>query len=118
MTCRPRRHCLLSLIGTMAGLVLATGGPAAADAFRLLAWNVESNRPDAPTTSDPRVIATQLVALLKQPETRAGIVTGLSGLLKQVFIQTLLVSYVTDLAYLTALKLTSMHSLPLGPGLL
>ena len=74
MTCRPRRHCLLSLIGTMAGLVLATGGPAAADAFRLLAWNVESNRPDAPTTSDPRVIATQLVALLKQPETRAGIV--------------------------------------------
>ena len=74
MTCRPRRHCLLSLIGTMAGLVLATGGPAAADAFRLLAWNVESNRPEAPTTSDPRVIATQLVALLKQPETRAGIV--------------------------------------------
>ena len=57
-------------------LVAAAAGvaPAAAEEFRLLAWNVESNRPGQPPDSDARVIATQLVALLEAPATRGQIV--------------------------------------------
>ena len=55
-------------------LVAASTGPARAEEFRLLAWNVESNRPEAPPDSDARVIASQLVALLKDPASRSQIV--------------------------------------------
>ena len=59
-------------------LLLAVAcGPAASgrgEEFRLLTWNVESNRPGSRQDSDARVIASQLVAMLKQPATRAEIV--------------------------------------------
>jgi endonuclease/exonuclease/phosphatase family metal-dependent hydrolase len=42
--------------------------------FRLLAWNVESNRPGSRQVSDPGVIGEQLTSLLKDPATRAQIV--------------------------------------------
>jgi endonuclease/exonuclease/phosphatase family metal-dependent hydrolase len=45
-----------------------------ADEFRILAWNVESNRPGAPQVSDPGVISEQLAGLLRAPATRAQIV--------------------------------------------
>jgi endonuclease/exonuclease/phosphatase family metal-dependent hydrolase len=68
-----------STTATLAGCLIATwaaaaGGAARAEAFRLLAWNVQSNRPDSPPDSDARVIASQLVALLKDPATRGQIV--------------------------------------------
>lgn len=56
------------------GAAVAAGRVVAAEEFRLLAWNVESNRPGSPPDSDARVIASQLVALLKAPATRAQIV--------------------------------------------
>ena len=49
-------------------------GPAYAEQFRLLAWNVESNRPNAPKVSDAGVIREQLAGLLQAPNTRAQIV--------------------------------------------
>lgn len=58
----------------VAALAIGLGGVAAAEEFRLLAWNVESNRPGSPPDSDPRVIANQLVALLEKPATRGQIV--------------------------------------------
>jgi endonuclease/exonuclease/phosphatase family metal-dependent hydrolase len=45
-----------------------------ADEFRILAWNVESNRPQQPPVSDSQVIAAQLKELVSQPETRADLV--------------------------------------------
>jgi len=48
--------------------------PVSAEPFRLLAWNVESNRPGSPPTSDPQVIAGQLVSLLGEAATRAQVV--------------------------------------------
>jgi endonuclease/exonuclease/phosphatase family metal-dependent hydrolase len=45
-----------------------------AEQFRILAWNVESNRPGAERVSDPGVISEQLSGLLKAPATRAQIV--------------------------------------------
>lgn len=62
------------LLLVVAGVAVVTTSPASAEAFRVLAWNVESNRPESRPTSDARVIASQLVALLKNPETRAEIV--------------------------------------------
>jgi hypothetical protein len=56
------------------GFVVGAGRPAAGEEFRLLAWNVESNRPGSPPDSDARVIARQLVGLLKAPATRGQIV--------------------------------------------
>ena len=53
---------------------LCFGGRCQAEPFRLLAWNVESNRPAAPRVSDVRVIREQLTALLRAPATRAQIV--------------------------------------------
>lgn len=47
---------------------------AAAEPFRVLTWNVESNRPGAKPVSDPGVIATQLESLSRDPATRAAIV--------------------------------------------
>jgi hypothetical protein len=63
------------LVACLAGACLAVPGRAApGEAFQLLAWNVESNRPGSPPDSDARVIASQLVALLKAPATRSQIV--------------------------------------------
>lgn len=47
---------------------------AGGEEFRLLAWNVESNRPGQPPVSDPDVVARQLTDLLRAPATRAQIV--------------------------------------------
>ena len=47
---------------------------ASADEFRLLAWNVESNRPGQPPVSNPLVIAEQLSELMRDPATRAEVV--------------------------------------------
>jgi endonuclease/exonuclease/phosphatase family metal-dependent hydrolase len=55
-------------------LVLLLSPTVRAAEFRVLAWNVESNRPDAPAVSDAEVIATQLTALLRDPASRAQIV--------------------------------------------
>lgn len=49
-------------------------GAAHAEQFRLLAWNVESNRPSASQVSDAGVIREQLTALLHAPATRAQII--------------------------------------------
>jgi hypothetical protein len=48
--------------------------PVIADEFRILAWNVESNRPDSPPVSDAVVISTELSDMLGKPETAAQIV--------------------------------------------
>lgn len=48
--------------------------PARAEAFRLLAWNVESNRPGATPVSDASVLSRELARLLQAPATRAQIV--------------------------------------------
>ena len=64
---------LRSLLCLAAGVVLAAAHTSA-DEFRVLAWNVESNRPGQPPVSDADVIADQLVALMRDPATRAEIV--------------------------------------------
>jgi len=77
---RPRRLFSSCVSPACVAACLIAASPAAsvaADAdevFRLLAWNVESNRPGSPPDSDARVIARQLVALLKDPASRAQIV--------------------------------------------
>lgn len=60
--------CLLALAYVLS--------PAAslADQFKILAWNVESNRPGQAQVSDPGVISEQLSSLLSNPATRAQIV--------------------------------------------
>lgn len=55
-------------------LVLAVPAVASAEPFRLLAWNVESNRPESRAVSDPAVIASQLEGFERDPETRSGLV--------------------------------------------
>jgi len=47
---------------------------ARSEEFRLLAWNVESNRPGQPPVSDADVVASQLTELLRNPATRSQIV--------------------------------------------
>ncbi|MFM7562595.1 MAG: hypothetical protein ACKO81_06145, partial [Planctomycetota bacterium] len=54
--------------------VLAFSSPAVAEDFRLLAWNVESNRPNQPPVSNPLVIAEQLTELMKDPATTAEVI--------------------------------------------
>jgi endonuclease/exonuclease/phosphatase family metal-dependent hydrolase len=73
-----RRHPVAAawwpcLVACLAAACLPAAEPAA-ETFRLLAWNVESNRPGSPPDSDARVIASQLVALLKDPASRSQIV--------------------------------------------
>lgn len=65
-------HSLRFILAVLACVL----SPAAclADEFRILAWNVESNRPNAPQVSDPGVISAQLSGLLQAPATRAQIV--------------------------------------------
>ena len=55
-------------------LVAVAGSALPAEEFRILSWNVESNRPGAAAVSDPDVIARQLRELLEAPATRAQIV--------------------------------------------
>lgn len=58
-----------------AGLLLALlSTPVLADEFRILAWNVESNRPGQSQVSDSGVISEQISGLLHAPATRAQIV--------------------------------------------
>ncbi|MEZ6095857.1 MAG: hypothetical protein R3C03_16775 [Pirellulaceae bacterium] len=45
-----------------------------AQEFRLLAWNIESSRPGQEPSSDPETIGKELIALLKDPATRAQLV--------------------------------------------
>ncbi len=59
-----------------------------AQEFRLLAWNVESNRPSSPAVSDPKVIARQLTELLSAADTKSQIVA-----LSEVDPKTFLVAY-------------------------
>ena len=55
-------------------IVGVAGLPAHGEEFRILAWNVESNRPNARAVTDAAVIAAQLTALMKDPATTAQIV--------------------------------------------
>jgi endonuclease/exonuclease/phosphatase family metal-dependent hydrolase len=59
------------LLGIIAALAMAS---AVGDEFRVLAWNVESNRPNGPPVSDARVISGQLADLMRDPATRSQIV--------------------------------------------
>jgi endonuclease/exonuclease/phosphatase family metal-dependent hydrolase len=78
MNHRPRPACTAAstacIAACLAAACLPAVGPAAAEEFRLLAWNVESNRPGSKPDSDARVIARQLVALAKDPASRPQIV--------------------------------------------
>jgi hypothetical protein len=47
---------------------------ALAEPFRLLVWNVESNRPGASQVSDPRVVASRLESLASDPATASAVV--------------------------------------------
>jgi hypothetical protein len=66
------------IVGGLVFVLAVTSGAslhlAHAEEFRILAWNVESNRPGAPQVSDPGVISEQLAGLLRAPATRAQIV--------------------------------------------
>lgn len=44
----------------LAILIIATLGSASAEDFRILSWNVESNRPSQPPVSDTATIVTQI----------------------------------------------------------
>lgn len=66
---RPSRLSLLT-----ATLIAAAPAAVRAEPFRILSWNVESNRPSAPRVSDADVIGRQLTELLEAPATRAQIV--------------------------------------------
>lgn len=67
------RH-VTSMAVALAVALVACLPAARGDEFRLLAWNVESNRPGQHQVSDARVIAGQLADLLRAPATRAEIV--------------------------------------------
>jgi endonuclease/exonuclease/phosphatase family metal-dependent hydrolase len=65
----------LTIFGLLAASLLgATTSLATADDFRLIAWNVESNRPGQPPVSNPLVIAEQLTELMRDPATRAEVI--------------------------------------------
>ena len=73
---RPTEKALV-LLGIFWGMLLGgfeACGAACGEEFRVLAWNVESNRPGSRQDSDARVIASQLVNLLKATATRSQIV--------------------------------------------
>ncbi len=73
---RPTEKALV-LLGIFWGMLLGVFeacGAACGEEFRVLAWNVESNRPGSRQDSDARVIASQLVNLLKATATRSQIV--------------------------------------------
>jgi hypothetical protein len=63
------------IVRTLALICLVAWSPfLSAQEFRVLAWNVESNRPNSPPDSDPVEIGQQLTALMKDPATRAQLV--------------------------------------------
>lgn len=62
------------LAATAVFLALADRSLSAGEPLRVLAWNVESNRPGAASVSDPAVIARQLEGLARDPATRSGLV--------------------------------------------
>ena len=65
----------LTIFGLLAASLLGgTTSLATADDFRLIAWNVESNRPGQPPVSNPLVIAEQLTELMRDPATRAEVI--------------------------------------------
>ncbi len=62
--------------GATVAILLAAwlSASARAEEFRVLAWNVESNRPGQPQVSDADVIAGQLVDLLRASATRSQVI--------------------------------------------
>ncbi len=54
---------------------LTIGSVGVSEEFRLLSWNVESNRPNQSPVSDPSTISEQLTQLLSAPATRSQIIT-------------------------------------------
>ena len=60
---------LSSLLGC-----LFLSAPLCANEFRILTWNVESNRPESPPVSDAKVIAAELTEMLSKPETASQII--------------------------------------------
>lgn len=71
----PVGEVMLVVCKWMSWLVLAlSAGVSGAQEFRVLAWNVESNRPNQPPVSDAGVIAEQLTALLQAPATRSQLI--------------------------------------------
>ncbi|MCU0710933.1 MAG: hypothetical protein MUC43_02660 [Pirellula sp.] len=53
---------------------LMLSGPVLANEFRILAWNVESNRPESQPVSDAAAISAELTEMLTKPETMSQIV--------------------------------------------
>jgi endonuclease/exonuclease/phosphatase family metal-dependent hydrolase len=53
---------------------LMFSAPVLGSEFRILAWNVESNRPESSPVSDAKVIAAELSEMLTKPETASQIV--------------------------------------------
>ncbi len=58
---------------SLAILFVAALRPASAEDFRILSWNVESNRPGQPPVSDPATIATQIKEMAQTDATRFSI---------------------------------------------
>jgi endonuclease/exonuclease/phosphatase family metal-dependent hydrolase len=69
-----RRTLVLRLTLSFACSFAILCNSANADPFQILAWNVESNRPDEPPVSDATKIASELVELMKDPQTKASVV--------------------------------------------
>ena len=65
---RGSRH--LVFVGVCLSIAQVTAN---ADEFRVLAWNVESNRPGQPPVSDSTVISNELIEMLESPKTRSQI---------------------------------------------
>ena len=63
------RHATMMAMALLAGTVAVR-----AEEFRVLAWNVESNRPGQPPVSDAAAIGGQLTELLRAPATRAQVI--------------------------------------------
>ena len=57
----------------LAVLFVAVCGSASAEDFRILSWNVESNRPGQPSVSDPATIATEIKDMAQTDATRFSI---------------------------------------------
>ena len=72
--CTPSLKTTLACTFWLIGVSFLQPTMARCDEFRLLAWNVESNRPEQPNVSDANVIADQLTELLQAPASRAQIV--------------------------------------------
>jgi endonuclease/exonuclease/phosphatase family metal-dependent hydrolase len=69
-----RKQSIILLVAALVLVPLVSRSSLAAEPFRVLSWNVESNRPNQSPVSDKDTIASQLTDLMKQPATRAGIV--------------------------------------------